>query len=61
MKEGKPVRKEYVGLDQTSSERESKKLNSGCILKVESRSFTDRIIVGVRHKEKSRMKPRWGK
>lgn len=47
-----------VGLDQTSTERESKKLNSGCILKVESRSFTDRIIVGVKHKEKSRIKPR---
>lgn len=50
--------RDNVGLDQTSTQRESEKLNSGCILKVESRSFTNRIIVGVKHKETSRIKPR---
>lgn len=32
-----------------------RKLDSGYILKVESMSFTDRLIVRMKHKEESRM------
>lgn len=34
------------------------KPDSGYILKVESMSFADRLIVGMKHKKESRMTPR---